>query len=125
MKTAFCPLCGAGIAVALRDESKKGWKMCPSCSEPSYVEVSEQKQHAIALKDTIKDIMRKPAGKNLIAYLLKNDENVMDDLLFNSSKGLQGDIEFLESIRALNKSVRGYSLNPELKSFLEKYYKNF
>ena len=125
MKTAFCPLCSAGMAVALRDEKKKGWKLCPNCKQPSYVEVSDKVQHAVSLKETIKGIMKKPAGKELINYLLKHDENSMDDMLFNSSKGLQGDIGFMTDLAILQKSIRGYSLNPELRSFVEEYHQNF
>ena len=123
MKTAFCPLCGAGISVVLRDQAKKEWKTCPSCSELSYIEITHDKSQVVALQKILDDIEEKPAGKELIGYILKHENMPMQDLLFNSSKSQEPNIMYMAELGLLVNTNDKYNVHPKLKTFISQKFK--
>jgi len=123
MRTAFCPLCGAGMSVVLRDQAKKEWKECPSCGEISYIELTQEKSQIVALQKILDDVLEKPAGGNLFSHLLKHDKSTMHELLFNSSKSQEPNIMYMAEVGLLAADSDTYALHPNLKSFVAKKFK--
>ena len=124
MKTAFCPLCGAGISVVMRGDAKKEWKKCINCDELNYIEMSDEDAKVVSLQKIIEDVSSKTNGENLFKYLVKNESGAtMHDLLFNSSKAVEPNILYMTELGLLVKEGDKYKLHPDLKEFVDQKFK--
>ena len=120
MKTVMCPLCNAALHIAFKMEKVDGWKKCNHCNQPVYVSVdSDGNSSTVSLRDLIDEVIKGKPGVEMLQYLLKQDENAMQDILFTAGKIVEKDVKFLEEVKVLDKTIRGYSIKPGLRPYVE------
>ena len=120
MKTVFCPLCKGPLHLVFKREGAEGWKKCNACGQPVYVSVNKDGDASTAaLKELIDGIVKTKPGVEMLKYLLEHDENAMQDIVFTAGGVVKKEVEFLEQMHVLEKTIRGYSIKQGLKPFIE------
>jgi len=116
MKTVFCPLCNAALHIAFKMQKAEGWKRCNSCNQPVYLSVdADGNASRISLKELIDGIVKTKPGIEMLEYMLKQNENAMQDITFTAGGIVRKDVEFLTEVHVFEKTIRGYSVKEALK----------
>ena len=120
MKTVLCPLCEAPLHIVFKMDKIEGWKKCNACHQPVYMTVtSDGDSSTVSLKELIDNIVKTKPGVEMLKYLLKQDGNAMQDIVFTAGGVVKKDVEFLTEMHVLEKTIRGYSIKEGLKPFIE------